>query len=101
MLTLFVRFAVIALIGYVLWRIFRPRHGARIVIDQHGVKHHEGLPRSHRREILEFMDELPPLDGTLTVCAQREPNGYLRLDFRGRVDPGTRQQIRNFLNTVM
>lgn len=101
MLTLFIRLAVIALIGYVLWRIFQPRYDVRIVIGKKGIKHHEGLPKAHRATVLEFFEEHRSFDGNVTICAMRQPNGYLRLVFKGQVDPGVRQQIRNFLNTVM
>ena len=95
-----IRIAVFALVGYVVWRMLRPRYAVRIEMDEHGIKHHVGLSKAQERKVLEFLQEQIP-DGKLTIYAERAPNGYLRLNIRGHVTPGTRQRIRNFLNTVM
>ena len=101
MLTLLVRIAVFAFVGYVIWRMMRPRYSVKIVIDDHGIQHHEGLPRAQEKKVLGFLQDDIGVSGKLIICALRQPNGYLRLNFKGHVDPGTQQQIRNFLNTVM
>jgi len=101
MIDLIIRFVVIVLIRYVVWRVIRPRYAVRIVIDDQGIKYHHGLPAAHEREVLEFLQEQLSLDGKLTICANRRADGYLRIFFKGRIAPGTQQQIRNFFNSVM
>ena len=96
-----IRIIAIALIGYGVWRILRPRYTLKIVIGKRGIKHHEGLPKAHKAYVLEFFEKHRSLDGNVTICAMRQRDGYLRLVFKGHVDPGTKQQIRNFLITVM
>ncbi len=101
MLGFFIRLTAIALIGYVVWRMIRPRYTLKIVIGKQGIKHHKGLPKAHKTSVLKFFEKHRSFDGNVTICAMRQPDGYLRLIFKGEVDPGTRQQIRNFLITVM
>ena len=101
MLGFFIRLTAIALVGYVVWRMMRPRYTLEIVIGKQGIKHHKGLPKAHETCVLEFFQKHRSFDGNVTICAMRQPDGYLRLVFKGQVDPGTRQQIRNFLITVM
>lgn len=100
MFLFFIRIAVFALVVYVVWRMLRPRYAVRIVMDEHGIKHHVGLSKAQERKVLEFLQEQMP-DGKLTIYAEREPNGYLRLNIRGHITPGMRQRVRNFLNSVM
>ena len=96
-----IKLAAIMLIGYVVWRAMRPRYTVKIVVDEQGIKHHEGLPKACERTVLEFIEKNLSPEGKVTICASRQPNGYLRLDFRGQLDSGTRQRIRNFLITVI
>jgi hypothetical protein len=101
MVPFIIRFVVIALICYVVWCVIRPRYAVRIVIDDQGIKYHHGLPAAHEREVLEFLQEQLTLERELTICVNRQPGGYLRISFKGQIPPGTRQQIRNYLNSVM
>ena len=101
MLGFVIRLVVIALIGYVIWRVMRPRYDLRIVIDEYGIKYHEGLPKSHERQVLKFLENDLSFIGKVTIFARRQPDGYLKFGFKGQIDPGTRQQIRNFLISVM
>lgn len=101
MLDSLIKLSVVALISNVIWRAMRPQYSIKIVIDEQGVKHHEGLPKAHQRNVVEFFEKHISVSGKVTICARRQPNGYLRLDFKGQVDPGTQQQIRNFWLTFM
>jgi len=103
MLGLFIRLIAIALVGYVVWRVWRmmcPRYTFQIVIGKQGIEHYKGLPKAHESSVLEFFDKHRSFDGNVSICAMRQPDGYLRLVFKEQVDPDTRQQIRNFLVTV-
>ena len=101
MLGFIIRLTAIVLIGYVVWRMLRPRYALKIVIGKQGIKYHEGLPKAHKTSVLEFFEKHRSFDGNITICAIRQSDGHLRLVFKGQVDPGVRQQIRNFLITVM
>ena len=101
MLGLFIRFAAIALIGYIVWRVMRPRYDVRIVMDEHGIKHHEGLSKRQQSQVLEFLqDEVAP-GGQLIIYAAHQRDGYLRVDVRGHIDAATRQRIRSVLINAM
>ncbi len=101
MLGFLIRFTAIAVIGYVVWRMMRPRYTLKIVIGKQGIKHHKGLPKAHESSVLKYFEKHRSLDGDVTICAKREADGYLRFVFKGDVDPATRQQIQDFLFTVL
>lgn len=92
---------IIAAIGYLAWRMMNPRHAIRIVIDEHGIKHHQGLPKAHERDVLGFLQQHLAPEGRLTICADRQPSGYFRLYFKGSIAPGEQQQVRNLFNSVL
>jgi len=96
-----IRLLAIALVGFVVWQVMRPRYAVRIVIGKQGIKHHKGLPAAYETTMLEFFEKHRSFDGDVTICATRQTDGYLRLAFKGPVDEGMRQQVRNFLMTVM
>ena len=101
MVQLLVRLFIIALVVYGVWRILQPRAHVRIVIGEYGIKQFEGLPKAQEKEVLRFLQNDLEFDGKLVIRARRQSNGYLSLNFSGQIEPGTKQQIRNFLNTVM
>jgi len=91
----------VALAGWIIWLVLRPKYAFRIVVDQRGVRHHRGLPKGQQREVLRFLQDEVSLDGRTTICANRQTTGQLRFNFKGRINPGAQQQIRNFLNSVL
>lgn len=93
--------ALAGLLLFGLWRVARPRWAVTIFADQRGVRSHRGLAEAQRWELVEFFERDVSLPGKVVIRAQRHPDGYLRIQFRGRIDPGTRQRIRNFMNIVL
>ena len=98
---LVINLLAVAAVGYIVWRIMSPKPAMRIVIDADGVKYHEGLPKSQESNVLAFLQQHLTPDGKLTICGSRQPGGYVRLSFKGPIDPGRQQQIRNFFNSIM
>jgi hypothetical protein len=76
----------------------RPKWSLLIVACPEGVVSHRGLPKSQEGRILSFIENDLTLDGRVTIRAARGRDGRLRMAFSGRLDPGTRQRVRNFLN---
>ncbi len=101
MLGVFIKLAAVVGIAYVAWRVMRPRYAMKIVMDENGIKHHEGLAKRQEKQVLEFLREQVQPVRKLTIYGARHPNGYFRLVFKGQIDPGTQQRIRNFMLTVM
>lgn len=101
MLGLFIKLTAIALIGYGVWRMMHPRYTLEVVIGKQGINRHKILPKALETSVLEFFEKHRSFEGNVTIRAIRQPDGYLRLVFKGQVDAATRQQIRNFLMTVM
>ena len=96
------KLAAFVAVTYVVWRMLtRPRHAVSIVIDKNGIKHHRGLPKGQEARVLGFLEEQLAPQGKITINADRQPEGHLRLYFTGPIDPGAQQQVRNFLNSVM
>lgn len=48
-----------------------------------------------------FLQQDISLEGRITIRALRQPGGYLRVEVRGACQRGVKQQIRNFLNTII
>jgi hypothetical protein len=96
-----IKLAGAVLFGYLVWCAIRPRYALEVVVGKQGVKSHKRLPIAHQASVIEFFEKLPSFDSDVTICATRRSDGHLRLVCKGRVDPGTRQRIRNFLMTVM
>ena len=88
-------------VGLLLWRVYRPRYRVKIVLDESGVRHHQGLAQAQQQRVIGFLQEHIAAEGKLTIYVAREPSGRMRVDCRGAIDPGTQQQIRNFLMTVI
>ena len=101
MLGVIIRVGALALIGYFIWLALRPRYAVEIVMDEHGIKRHRGLSKGQEAKVIDFLREQVTPEGRLGIYAIRQPNGYLRLHFKGNIDPGTRQQIRNFFINVL
>lgn len=101
MLGFSIRLAVIALVVYVVWRMVFPRYTLKIVIGKQGIKHHKGLSKANQTSVLKYFEKHRSFDGDVSIFATRQTDGDLRLVFKGQVEPGTRQQIRDFLTTVM
>ncbi len=101
MLDSLIKIAVVALIGYVVWRMMRPQHSVVIVMDKNGIQNHKGLPRGQAKRVIQFLEDHVSPDGKLTIYADRQPNGRLRLNFKGPIDSGMQQQVRNFFINVL
>lgn len=88
-------------LALVIWFAVRPKWAVRIVADADGVRLLAGVPRSKRQTVLDFLTRELAIQDRVTIRALRQPDGYLRLQVRGLVEPGAEQQVRNFLNTVI
>jgi hypothetical protein len=80
-------------------RAARPRWSVTIVVRPGVVTSFRGVPTSQKCKITEFFENDLALDRRVTIRAMRGRSGRLHVAFSGRLDPGTRQRIRNFLNT--
>ena len=92
---------VVALIGYILWAMIRPRYAVKIVLDPSGVRYHHGLASRQAGEVFAFLQKHVTPDGRVVIYGRRQPNGRLQLGFRGKIDSLARQRIRNFMVNVM
>jgi uncharacterized protein DUF3634 len=92
---------LVALIIVFIWVALRRSHQLRIVVKNGRVKSHRGITKAHVRRVVDFLERDVALDGNVVVVGDRDNNGVLRLNFRGNIDEGTRQQIRNFLKMVL
>ena len=84
-------------VAYGLWTTARPTWPIKIVVSPAGLDSHRGLPRRCVAQVANFFERDVHLASRVVIFAHRQRNGRLRTQFRGRIDAGTRQQIRNFL----
>ncbi len=92
---------VVAVIAFVVIVAFRPKHDFSIIVGQDDVEIRGAVAKRRRHELVQFFQNDLQLEEALTVLGRRGPGGRLQLQFRGPIDPGTRQRIRNFLLTVL
>jgi len=86
---------------FIVWQIVRPKYPLRIVVDGGEVKSHQGVAQAQVRRVVEFFEHDVSFDGKVTVVGARDAQGVLRIRFRGDIDQGTAQQIRNFLKMAL
>ena len=80
-----------------LWR----RYPLEITVQDGHVTALRGVAKAQTRRVVEFLERDVALGGKVKVVGARDPQGVLRINFRGRVDEGTQQQIRNYLKMVL
>jgi len=94
---------VIMIIGIIALAAIRNAPGKsklRIVASRDGMIHSEGLSANHERELRSFFAHDVDLPSRVEIVGRFDRSGCLRFAFRGNLDPGTEQQIRNFLHTL-
>jgi len=91
------KIAVVAFLGWLVWKAMRPRHALKIVVDENGVQSSSGLPLAQKRKVREFLENDVQIERRIIILGDRGRDGAMRLQFRGRIHPSVQQQIRNFL----
>lgn len=97
---LLIRVAVIAGVAFVIWRILQPKYDVRIVIAPDGIREVTGVARGLRGEIERFLQENLPEEGKVIIGGIRQPNGRMRLVFRGPINQARQQRFRNFFSLL-
>lgn len=100
MTPLWLRFLIVAAVGGGIWWALRPRYSLKIVVHGARVKIHSGAAKARNAELIQFLSGLA-LQGKDAILGIRDRQGYTRISFRGRIDAGTRQRIRNFLKSKL
>lgn len=95
------RLLAVGVIASVIWWLVRSKPCMRIVVDSGRVLRTDGFPRHVDNEVADYFTNAVTLHGKVTILISRGPDSRLKIDYRGPVDPGTRQQIRNFLTTIL
>jgi hypothetical protein len=98
----FLIFAVIAVALYFIMQLGQSPWKIRIDAGpQRSPQINGRLSEAQRVQIQYFVQRDLQLTGSLTIYATKEPSGRLLIRIDGEVDPGLRQQIRNFLVGVL
>ena len=82
------------------WKAIFPKPSIRIVVSPSGLVNHHGLSNRSERELGQFFSNDVDLNSNVTILGNRDQQGRLKFTFRGDLDQGTEQQIRNFLQTL-
>ncbi len=91
---------LLVMLAVVVWFLLQPRCDFRIRSNGDMVVTSGKLSRSQRAQIVHFFMHDLALNDRIRVRGTRHRNGRLQLTVRG-ADPGTQQQIRNFLHTLL
>lgn len=96
-ISLLLRGAVIGLVVYGLWYLFAPKWAFRIVVDESGVRSHDGISTPQQRRLLDLFYKMRFVEGRVTIRGRNDENGKLQLSFSGNMSEEAKQQIRNFI----
>ncbi|QDU56313.1 hypothetical protein [Aeoliella mucimassa] len=86
-----------AMVLYAIWTSANPSWPIRIVVTTEGMVECRGLPRQRVPRFAEFFEQHVQAEPKLVVLACRDAGGGLRTSFRGHIDAGTKQRIRNYM----
>lgn len=92
---------VLAAAAFIVWEMLRPKYSLRIRVEGGCVKSHTGVAQGQLKRVIEFLEHDLATEGNFTILGARGQRGALHISFRGDIDQGTAQQIRNFLKIVL
>jgi hypothetical protein len=95
------KIAVLAIIGLFIWWALRPKYDFRIDLKDGSLRCKGTITDTRKRRIAEFFRTDLPDVTALSVLARRVNSGRWTFAFKGAVDEGTRQRIRNFLTATL
>jgi hypothetical protein len=84
----------------IVWWATRRRYSFSIVAGGEGVRF-KGVAELRQQRLKEFLVQECGIVGPLRIDGGKSRGGRLLLRFRGEIDSGTRQRIRNFLLTQL
>ena len=98
---LLLRFLVLAAIVLLLWWALWPRPDFTILVDDREIRIRGRFPEALQARLVQFLREDVLLRGNVKISGRRHRDGYLAVEFRGRVFQEDRQRIRNFLVNML
>ena len=93
-----VMWGFVAVFVAIVWWATRPRYSFSIVVGGQGVRF-QGVAEARQQRIKEFLIHQCGIVGPLRIDGGKSRSGRMRLRFRGEIDWGTKQRIRNYLLT--
>jgi hypothetical protein len=91
----------LALVAIVVWAVMRRQHPLEITIENGHVTALKGVAKAQAQRVVHFLERDVAVNGKVTVLGGRDANGVLRISFRGKIDEGTSQQVRNYLKMIL
>ena len=96
-----IRLLVLVAIAAFVWWALRPRYDFTVLYENGDVQIRGHFPRVQHANLSRFLREDVTLAGTVVIRGRRTGDSRLDLNFRGPIDPGSKQQVRNFLTTIL
>ena len=91
----------LALVAFIVWVGTRRRNRLEITVESGRVTALHGVAKAQTKRVVDFLERDVALNGKVKVVGGRDRNGVLRISFRGNIDEGTGQQIRNYLKMIL
>lgn len=86
---------------YLIWQAARPRWDVHIVVEPESVTIVRGIAAARMAEVKAFLRDGVPVNGRIEVLARKDPDGRLITAFKGPIDTGIQQRVRNFLIQIL
>ncbi|TWU12670.1 hypothetical protein CA54_14940 [Symmachiella macrocystis] len=98
---MWLKFLIVPVVLYVIWLAVRPRYEFQIRTGGGGTQITGRIAEHQQHEIVNYFRDIHLSTKTVTISGWRDDQQRLKLRFRGRLSPGERQMIRNYLLTVL
>ena len=95
------KIGIVAAVLFVVWKVLQPKYNLKIVVNAGTVQEIQGVAKGKQAELTEFLEKDLATSNRFVIFGQRQANGRLQLRFRGQVDVGKQQQIRNYLLLIL
>ncbi len=91
----------LGVVGWLTLLSIRPKFAIRLVIEDSTLVQSHGISLRVKSQIEAFLKQDLDDSGKAIVTANPDAKGRMKFKFRGKMDSGTQQQIRNFLLTIL
>ncbi len=98
---MWLKYLIVPIVLYVIWLAVRPRYEFQIRTSAGGTQVTGRIAKHQQHEIVGYFQDIHLSAESVTISGWRDDQKRLKLRFRGRLSPGERQMIRNFLLTVL
>lgn len=97
LIVVLLRIGVPIAIGYILWRAWKRKPTFSIVLDETGVRSHQGITTNQQQRLLELLQKTRFVEGQVVVRGRSQRSGQLKLEVVGPLSDEAKQQVQDYI----